>query len=93
MNGYIVAIFTYTGKMERRETVNEETMSKFIKMTVVQFINLSVVVLILNFDVFEEKLFGFINFFNGNYKSFDKRFYNNLGKTIQSALMTQIIQP
>jgi len=62
-------------------------------MTIVQFINLSLVVLIVNFEIFEDKLFGFINFFNGSYTSFDKRFYHNLGKTLQSALMMQIIMP
>lgn len=87
LNGYIVKAFEITGAFEKRETVNEEIQSKFIKMTIVQFINLSLVVLVVNFDIFEDKLFGFINFFNGTYTQFDKRFYHNLGKTLQSALM------
>lgn len=90
---FIVSLFAKFSKFEKRETVNEEIQSKFIKMTVVQFINIAVIVLIVNFDVFEEQLFGFIPFFNGNQRSFDKRFYNNIGKTLQSALMMQIVIP
>ena len=62
-------------------------------MTIVQFINLSLVVLIVNFSLFEDRLFGFIAFFNGDYSSFDKRFYENIGKTLQTALMMQIVLP
>ena len=51
-------------------------------MTFIQFINIAIVVLIVNFDVFEDRLFGFIYFFNGNYRSFDKKFYDNIGKTL-----------
>ena len=78
---------------EKQETVNDELKSKFIKMTIVQFINISIVVLLVNFDFFDTPLLGFIPFLNGNYTSFDQRFYANIGKTIQSALVIQIILP
>lgn len=93
INMFIVKLFVTCSKFEKRETVNEEIQSKFIKMTVVQFINIAIVVLIVNFGIFDNKLFGVIHFFNGDYKSFDERFYSNIGKTLQTALMLQIVVP
>jgi len=66
---------------------DEEVSNKFIKMTAAQFINITLVVLIVNFDLFEGPAFGVLPLFNGDYQSFDERFYNNIGKTLQSALM------
>jgi hypothetical protein len=87
INGWLVKILDIAGALEKRETVDKVYKVKFIKKTISQFITLSIIILIVNFGIFEDKLFGFISFFNGNYTSFDKRFYHNIGITLQTALM------
>ena len=52
-------------------TVDEEDRSKFTKMTAVQFINISIVVLLINFDFLDEPLLGFVPVLNGKMRSFD----------------------
>ena len=62
-------------------------------MLLIMFINIALVVLFVNFDFIDNKIFGFIPFLNGTYVSFDKRFYDNIGKTLQFTLLVQIVAP
>ena len=56
--------------LERRHTTNSDTRGMFSKLTIVQFINVAIVVLVVNFDFVENDLWGFIPIFNGFYPDF-----------------------
>mmetsp|Transcript_1780 Transcript_1780/g.3133 ORF Transcript_1780/g.3133 Transcript_1780/m.3133 type:complete len:347 (-) Transcript_1780:1353-2393(-) len=60
-------IFERFVSFEKKHTANGETMSQFQKITYMQYINIAVVILIVNLDVLEgdAKLFGFLPILNG----------------------------
>ena len=60
-----------------------------------QFINIAVVVMCINFDFTKgDKLFlGFIPIFNGDYPDFSVNWYSNVGKTLCMTLLVQIFSP
>jgi hypothetical protein len=48
-----IAVCTFFDKIvffEKRHTVNDETMGQFKKITIIQFINIAVVILLINFN-------------------------------------------
>lgn len=51
--------------IEKRHTINDETLGQFQKITIMQFINIAVVILLVNFDTLDGDLFGFIPILNG----------------------------
>lgn len=66
------AIFEMMVKLERKHTINEETEALFLKKTLIQFINISLIVLAVNFDFLDGEYFlGFIPIFNGSYSDFN----------------------
>lgn len=79
-------VLTLTVGLEKSHTVNDETMGQFQKLTILQFINIAVIILIINFNFTEEKIMvdgdnleeaeknklflGFLPFFNGEFDDF-----------------------
>lgn len=43
-------IFERTVAIEKRQTVNEETIGMFMKIFILQYINIAIVILIVNFN-------------------------------------------
>jgi hypothetical protein len=68
-------------------------MGMFGKLTIVQFINVSLVVLMVNFDFVEHDLWGFIPIFNGLYPDFVVQWYYQVGKTLCVTLIIYIVSP
>lgn len=75
-------------------------MGQFTKLTILQFINIGVIVLIINFDFTgtnedgTKKLFlGFLPFFNGSYKDFNSEWFSQIGKTLTLTLLINIFTP
>lgn len=65
-------VLTLSVTIEKNHTVNDETMGQFIKLTILQFINIGCIILIINFDFTEtnedgsKALFlGVLPIFNG----------------------------
>ena len=86
-------LFTYMVKIERKHTINEETEALFIKKTLIQYINIALIVLAVNFDFLEGNFLGFIPIFNGTYKDFTAAWYTNVGKTLTLTLFINIFSP
>lgn len=65
-----------------------------------QFINIGVIILIINFDFTEtnedgsKKLFwGFLPIFNGSFKDFNSEWFSQVGKTLTLTLLINIFTP
>jgi hypothetical protein len=50
INVLICTIFEYIVYFERRQTVNDETMGQFQKITLMQFVNSGLIILLVNFQ-------------------------------------------
>jgi len=71
INIIICTFFELTVSFEKRHTVSEETQGMFNKISILQFINIALIVLIVNFDFIDdrdntEKFLGFLPIFNGD---------------------------
>lgn len=95
INVITCTIFEYIVAIERKHSVNEETIGQFSKITIMQFINIAIVVLCVNFDFIEgDGLFlGFIPIFNGEYADFTVSWYAKVGKTLTFTLLVAIFSP
>lgn len=58
-----------------------------------QFINIAVVILLVNFDTLDGPLFGFIPILNGEYEDFTAFWYGQVGKTLCLTLLINIFSP
>ena len=91
-----IAICTFFDKIvfiEKRHTINEETMGQFKKITIMQFINIAVVILLVNFDSLDAPFLGFIPILQGEYNDFTSYWYGQVGKTLCITLMINIFSP
>lgn len=86
-------IFEMIAKFERKHTINEETISQFSKITIIQFINVALIVICVNFSFLDDPFLGFIPIFNGEYTDFSVKWYSNVGKTLCMTLMINIFSP
>lgn len=80
-------------KLERKHTINEETEALFLKITLIQYINIALVILAVNFDFLDGPFLGFIPIFNGTYPDFTPEWYVNVGKTLCFTLFLNIFTP
>lgn len=91
-----IVICTFFDKIvfiEKRHTVNDETMGQFKKITIMQFINIAVVILLVNFDYLDAPLFGFVPILMGEYRDFSSYWYGQVGKTLCVTLLINIFSP
>jgi len=58
-----------------------------------QFVNIAVVILVVNLDLLDNDLFGFIPILNGTYPGFTSHWYAQVGKTICTTLLINIFSP
>jgi len=74
INIIICIIFEQISKLEKHHTQNDETLAMFNKITIMQFINISFIMLIINFN-FEKipgfNLLGVIPLLQGEYNDFN----------------------
>jgi len=82
-------ILTAIVSFEKCHTINDETMGQFKKLTILQFINIALIILMVNFDFTvatpsnpEGRFLGFLPIFNGQYPDFDSSWYAQVGKTL-----------
>lgn len=94
-------VFIFSVIIERSHTVNDETMGQFKKLTILQFINIGLIILIINIDIGldtdengDKDLFlGFLPIFNGQYADFNSEWYAQVGKTLCLTLLINIFSP
>jgi hypothetical protein len=94
-------VFIYSVVIERNHTVNDETMGQFKKLTILQFINIGLIILIINIDIGlavdengdKELFLGFLPIFNGTYGEFNSEWYSQVGKTLCLTLLINIFSP
>jgi predicted exporter len=75
INIIMCIIFERIVSFEKRQTANDETIAQFQKITIVQYINIGIVILLVNFDSLQEPLLGFIPILNGDYTGFTAKWY------------------
>lgn len=95
INVITCTIFEYIVAIEKKHSINEETIGQFSKITIMQFINIAIVVICVNFNFTDgDKLFlGFIPIFNGAYSDFTAAWYAKVGKTLCFTLLVGIFSP
>lgn len=93
INLFASTLFTIMVSFERKHTINEETEALFIKKTLIQYINIALIILAVNFDFLEGDFLGFIPLFNGTYPDFNAAWYKNVGKTLTFTLCINIFSP
>lgn len=79
--------------IEKRHTINDETQGQFTKITLMQFTNIAIVILVINFGFLDGEFLGFLPLFNGKYKDFSADWYGNVGKTLCLTLLINIFSP
>lgn len=95
-NVIICYCFELIAKLERFGTLNNETRSKFRRITVMQFINIAVILLLVNFrveDMRELRLYGQRLVLEGDYRDFSTQWYFNIGATLCMTLFLNIFTP
>lgn len=93
INIVICLFFDKITFIEKKHSVNDETMSQFKKITVMQFINIAVVILLVNFESLDKPLFGFVPILQGEYRDFSSFWYGQVGKTLCTTLLINIFSP
>lgn len=88
-------VFEKMASFEKKHTVNDETYSQFMRITMMQFINIAVIILVVNIDLTpdDSNFLGFIPIFNGDYEDFTVQWYDQVGKTICTTLLINIFSP
>lgn len=93
-------VLQYSVHLEKRETYNQEAFTQFKKLLLLQFFNIGMIVLIINFDFTpkdqdgQNKLFlGFLPIFNGEFEDFNSAWYSKVGKTLCLTLLINIFTP
>ena len=79
--------------IEKRHTINDETQGQFTKITLMQFTNIAIVILVINFGFLDGDFLGFLPIFNGKYTDFSADWYGNVGKTLCLTLLINIFSP
>ena len=79
--------------IEKRHTINDETQGQFTKITLMQFTNIAIVILVVNFGFLDGDFLGFLPIFNGKYRDFSAAWYGTVGKTLCLTLLLNIFAP
>lgn len=100
INIIATTVLTLSVQIEESHTVNDETMGMFQKLTIFQWINIGVIILIININLVDtdekgnQNLFlGFLPIFNGQFEDFNSEWYGQIGKTICLTLLMNIFTP
>lgn len=104
INAIVVFIFDKITYLEAQHTQNEDTYSKFIKITLMQYVNISVIILLLNFNLrgvdsisalYSDKNFAYqiLPILAGSYSDFSVQWYFNVGASICLTLSLNIVTP
>ena len=85
-------VFEAISAFGKEYTKNAETMSTFRKITILQFSNLAVLTLLINFRA-EMPFFNSIGILNGTYENFTREWYRKIGSQYALAMFIAIFTP
>jgi hypothetical protein len=78
INALVSNLFRYTAPFEKQFTMNDETSSTFVKLTILQFANVAVILLVQSLK-FQNKFLNYFHVFDGSYGDFDMYWYADIG--------------
>jgi len=96
INVVICLILELVTQLEKAHSQNDETLSKFYKISIMQFINYSILTLLINQKIegFENYYFlGLIPLLQGKYDEFSADWYRKIGSTLGLTLTLNIFSP
>ena len=100
INVVVCFIFEAISRLEKHHTQNDETIGQFQKITIMQFVNIGIIILLVNFNLDilariskDKMIFGFIPILNGEYNDFSIQWYWNVGATLCVTLTFNIFSP
>lgn len=107
INALICYIFERISYFEKHHTQNGETEYQFKKIVIMQFTNIALIILLVNFNATKYKdffvqnlpvtenglLFGFLPILNGGYTDFSAQWYSNVGAILCVTLTFNIFSP
>lgn len=85
-------IFSILGEFEKKYTKNDQTMSTFIKITILQYFNIAVVILLVAFDIKLDILNAF-GILVGDYTDFSVDWYRKIGATLSMTILINSVSP
>jgi hypothetical protein len=91
INVFTCTIFEYIVYFERCHTFNDETMGQFRKITLMQFVNSGLIILLINFQGAPSWLP--LPILRGEYRDFSEMWYKKVGKSIITTLLLNIFSP
>lgn len=96
VNVIMCSVIVYVVKFEKRSTSNDETMVMYARIRLLTFVNIGLIILFVNIDLFqdESKLFlGFLPIFNGDYQDLNADWYATVGVTVSFSLVLGVFTP
>ena len=79
INVVMVFIFEKLALFEKYHTHADETLQLFKKLTIMMFINIAIVILLVNLNSLDGPFLGFIPILNGEYEDFTSSWYQQVG--------------
>jgi hypothetical protein len=89
-------LITATIAFEKRATYNEEMEQMYIRILILSYVNIGVLLLLVNMDAFQDPdalFLGFLPILNGEFTDMDSDWYSKLGVTISFSLVLGIFTP
>lgn len=96
LNMIITYIIRFFGEYEGHHTQNDKTTVTFYRITLLLFINTSIITLLVNMDLYADgtkNLLTFLNILNGEYPDFDSAWYAQVGTSLSFTLLLGIFTP
>lgn len=102
INTLICYVFEMISGWEKHHSENGQTMYQFKKIVIMQYVNIALIILLVNFKVQKQNtddggrglwLLGFLPILRGQYSDFDARWYANVGTVLCITLTINILSP
>ena len=102
INALINYIFELISGWEKHHSESEQTIYQFKKIVIMQFVNIALIVLLVNFNLQNQYaedggkglwLLGFMPILRGQYVDFSVGWYNNVGTVLCITLLINILSP
>jgi hypothetical protein len=92
INSLVPIIFDLLTRFESHKTKTEETLRTFEKVTLMQYFNIAIVLLLVNMNIGIKFLGGF-PVLAGDYTEFSVEWYKNIGATLCFTLLVNTASP
>lgn len=103
INTVAIYIFEYITSVEANHSINDETYSSFTRITVMKFINIAVIIMLVNFNLDnlqgtyerndDDLFWKYFGIFDGAHADFTVQWYYTIGASICLTLCIGIVSP